>query len=117
MDKTNQYLSDFERLERQPASPALQRLRKAAIARFAEMGFPGPRDEEWKFTPLASLVQTPFQLPPSHEARAVEGFRKIAHGDKPGATLGRFNANHPFLLQGSRPLPAGVLVLSLAEAL
>jgi Fe-S cluster assembly protein SufD len=116
-EQTTNYLSDFERLERQPASPTLQRLRKAAIARFAEIGFPGPRDEEWKFTPLASLVQTPFQLPPSHEARAVEGFRQITHGDKPGATLGGFNSNRPFLLEDGRPLPEGVLVLSLAEAL
>ena len=45
MEQPNPYLSDFERLERQPAAPALQRLRKAAIARFAELGFPGPRDE------------------------------------------------------------------------
>src|SRR5205823_3158752 len=64
MEPTSQYLSDFEALERQPAPPALQRLRKAAVARFAELGFPGPRDEEWRFTPLAPLVQTAFRLPP-----------------------------------------------------
>jgi Fe-S cluster assembly protein SufD len=117
MEQTNQYLSDFERLERQPASPTLQRLRKAAVAHFAELGFPGPRDEEWRFTPLTPLVQTPFRLPPGHVARAAEDFRKIGHGKQPGATLTAFNANRPFLLEGSRPLPDGVLVLSLAEAL
>ena len=116
-EQTANYLSEFERLERLPAGPALQRMRKAAIARFAELGFPGPRDEEWRFTPLASLLQTPFHMPGHDDTRAVDGFRKIAHGDKPGATLGAFNANRPFLLEGGRPLPEGVLVLSLAEAL
>ena len=89
MEETNQYLSDFERLEKQPAPPALQRLRKAAIARFAELGFPGPRDEEWRFTPLKSLVQTPFRLAPAEAARP----------------------------KGGRPSPEGVIVSGLAEAL
>ncbi len=89
MEETNHYLSDFERLEKQPAPPALQRLRKAAIARFAEMGFPGQRDEEWRFTPLKSLVQTPFRLAPAEAVRPKRG----------------------------RPLPEGVLVCGLAEAL
>jgi Fe-S cluster assembly protein SufD len=90
MEQTNHYLSDFEGLERQPAAPALQRLRKTAISRFAELGFPGPRDEEWRFTPLAPLVQTAFRLPP---------------------------ADAPIQLAVSRPLPDGVIVCSLAEAL
>ena len=34
-----------------------------------------------------------------------------------GATLACLNANRPFLLKGSRPLPEGVIVGSLAEAL
>ncbi len=116
MEQTSQYLSDFERLEKQSAAPALQRLRKAAIARFAELGFPGVRDEEWRFTPLTPLVQTPFRLPPADAVKAVEGFRKLAHAG-PGATLACVNANRPFVLNGSRPLPDGVFVGSLAEAL
>ncbi len=90
MEQTNHYLSDFERLEKQPAAPALQRLRKTAIARFAELGFPGPRDEEWRFTPLTPLVQTPFRLSP---------------------------VAAPFPLGDDRPLPEGVIACSLAEAL
>jgi Fe-S cluster assembly protein SufD len=68
MVSNNVYLAAFERLERELAAfgtPAVHRLRKAAIARFAELGFPGPRDEEWRFTPLASLVQVPFEPTPS----------------------------------------------------
>jgi Fe-S cluster assembly protein SufD len=91
LEQTNHYLSDFERLEKDGAAPAVQRLRKAAVARFAEMGFPGPRDEEWRFTPVASLAKTPFRLPPAGGQR--------------------------FDVDGNRSLPEGVLVGSLAEAL
>ena len=71
MEQTDRISRTSSALERQPAAPALQRLRKAAIARFAELGFPGPRDEEWRFTPLAPLVQTPFRCP-AH-ARGADG--------------------------------------------
>ena len=72
--------------------PAIARLRKAAIARFGELGFPTERNEDWKFTSVASLVRTPFLLPPDD-------------GEQPG--------------ERSCPvgLPEGVLVTSLAEAL
>ena len=89
MESTNHYLADFERLEKQPAAPALQRLRKTAIARFAELGFPGARDEEWRFTPLAPLVRTPFRL-------ASDALFQTGDG---------------------RDLSEGVIVMGLAEAL
>ncbi len=65
MERQNTYLADFERMERELAAvgtPAVHRLRKAAMARFIEMGFPGPRDEEWRFTPIAPLARVPFEL-------------------------------------------------------
>jgi Fe-S cluster assembly protein SufD len=64
IERQNTYLAAFERMERELAAsgtPAVHRLRKAAIARFAEMGFPGPRDEEWRFTSLAPLLRVPFE--------------------------------------------------------
>jgi Fe-S cluster assembly protein SufD len=86
------HLDAFARQEKElPGSdrPTVVRLRKAAISRFGELGFPNERNEDWKFTSVASLVRTSFQLPP---------------GDT-GST--------------PRPasLPDGVLVMSLAEAL
>jgi len=117
MEQTNQYLSDYEWLERQPAAPALQRLRKAAIARFAELGFPGPRDEEWRFTPLGELARTPFHLPSVGAMDGIEAQFPQNLDDEPGVALACVNAARPFLLKGSRPLPEGVIVCGLAEAL
>jgi Fe-S cluster assembly protein SufD len=71
MERQNTYLAAFERMERELAAsgtPAVQRLRKAAAARFAELGFPGPRDEEWRFTPIAPLARIPFEPVPRDRA-------------------------------------------------
>jgi hypothetical protein len=92
MEQTNPYLSDFERLEKETAAttrPTLHRLRKAAISRFAALGFPGPRDEEWRFTSVAPLIKVPFELAPAHGLSFTT----------------------------DRPLPEGVVLCSLAEAL
>jgi Fe-S cluster assembly protein SufD len=118
---TDTYQSTFTSLEGELArqsSPAVQRLRKAAIARFGEIGFPGPRNEDWKFTNLAPLVRTAFLLPGPDSEEGAERFRSnLLHGDQPGATLGCINADRPFLLKGSHPLPEGVVLTSLTEAL
>src|SRR5262252_6113053 len=65
------YLAAHEELERAAAatdSPWLRPIRNAAIARFAELGFPGPRQEDWKFTSLTPLLKVPFRLAPTEAA-------------------------------------------------
>ncbi len=42
-------------------APWLQALRTAAMARFAEKGFPTTRQEAWRFTSVAPLARTPFR--------------------------------------------------------
>src|SRR3954452_7244409 len=67
---------------------ALVARRREAIGRFAELGYPGPRNEDWKFTSLRELTHTPFVLAPYHKAAVT----------------------HPVL-------PAGVLVMRMADAI
>ena len=44
-----------------PGDPAwLTELRRTALARFTEVGLPGPKDEEWRFTSLQALASVPF---------------------------------------------------------
>lgn len=58
------YVSDFARLEQKLGRDGdgwFHRVRKEAMARFVELGFPTTRLEEWKFTPVTRLARIPFQ--------------------------------------------------------
>jgi Fe-S cluster assembly protein SufD len=79
LDDHDQYLAHFRQLEASLAAgepPAVQRLRHAAIDRFAALGFPTLDDEDWRATPLAVLTRTAFdgaapRLSASWEAPAL----------------------------------------------
>ncbi|HET9525231.1 MAG TPA: Fe-S cluster assembly protein SufD [Pyrinomonadaceae bacterium] len=58
----NQYLSAFRSIrESSPTVPWLELVRSGAIDRFEQLGFPTVRDEEFKYTNLASLAKESFQ--------------------------------------------------------
>jgi len=54
------YLSEFERRARE--LPGFGKVRKAAIGRFADLGFPTGREEEWRFTDVTPVAETPFEF-------------------------------------------------------
>lgn len=56
------YLTSFETFEQARASDPQLPLRKQAMARFAELGFPTPRLEDWRFTNVAPLAKSAFAL-------------------------------------------------------
>ena len=52
--------------------------RSAGIHRFNQLGFPTPKDEEWKHTSIAPIVERKFHLPTAQkiiEVNAFEGYR------------------------------------------
>ena len=60
---TEPHLQKFERFERERLAnqPAwIFPLRKAGISRFAELGFPNLKDEDWRFTNVAPIADLPF---------------------------------------------------------
>src|SRR5262249_23728184 len=64
-DARESFLSSFAHLEarlRQTGGEGLHRLRRSGIERFAELGLPTPKHEEWKYTQLSSLAATPFEV-------------------------------------------------------
>ncbi|HYL05953.1 MAG TPA: Fe-S cluster assembly protein SufD [Thermoanaerobaculia bacterium] len=74
------YLADWEGFRRElPAAEpaALAALRRAAIQRFAVLGFPTTRQEEWRFTNLAPLARASFQ----RAEGAAAGAPRIAPAD------------------------------------
>ena len=58
------FLKHFARLEEKLGRDGdawLHRLRKDAIGRFAELGFPTTKLEEWKYTSVAPIARIPFR--------------------------------------------------------
>src|SRR3954462_1861676 len=59
---TDPHVTKFERFEKEAKQPSwLFPLRKAGMARFAELGFPTLRDEDWRFTNVAPIAKLPFK--------------------------------------------------------
>ena len=80
-DAKHTYISEFESFAANGACAApgwLKDLRSAAIARFAELGFPSMRIEEWRFTSVKAIAETPFSLK-STPARTEVSVGDIEH--------------------------------------
>ena len=110
------YLAEFER-SRRPDEPSwLQGLRREAIERFATLGFPTLRQEEWRLTNVAPIAQGAFHRPES-DPDAMDLGRIAPHAFDAAARLvfvdGRFSPR----LSSVGELPAGTVVASLAEVL
>jgi Fe-S cluster assembly protein SufD len=92
----------------------LQDVRGKAAARFAALGFPSVRDEEWRFTNVAPIASTDFQ-PASQVAVPVSEVDALPYGQLPfriAIVNGRFSAE----LSRLAHLPTGVRAGSLAAA-
>ena len=113
------YLRQYEATAANGGSRApdwVRSLRADSIERFREAGFPGPKEEEWRFTPLAPLVRANFG--PAEAGAAVilpeiEPFL-FDRADWPRLVLvnGRFRAD----LSQLPPMP-GVVVQNLEAAM
>src|SRR5688572_8785514 len=60
---TSRYLEQFEQFSKDgtPKAPAsISALRKRAIDRFAAMGFPTTKNEDWHFTSVAAIAEREF---------------------------------------------------------
>lgn len=62
------YRSEYLRVEKNLAGntlTSLQDLRLAALQEFSSLGFPSKKQEDWKYTSLTSLRETPFSFAPT----------------------------------------------------
>lgn len=115
------HLESFAQFENGAAgnSPEwLRSVRRNGIARFTELGFPTLHDEDWRFTNVAPIAQTSFQLGLDGRAevapRALEPFRFS------GAACSQLvfvNGRYAPELSWLQPLPEGVQIGSLAQTL
>ena len=83
-ERQTPYVASFDAFLRAPdAGPDwLREIRHAAFSRFLERGFPTTRDEEWRFTNVAPIADTPFDRPgdlnPPAETLAAASFGRTA---------------------------------------
>jgi Fe-S cluster assembly protein SufD len=113
------YLSNFSRIEKQVGGVGrmwLDQTRKAAMDRFAEVGFPSNKLEEWRFTNVAPLAKIPFKPAPVIELRP-DDVAAFTFGHDAAAELVFVNGHFAPNLSVTRDLPRGAKVISLAAAI
>lgn len=97
----------------------LRDVRTGGIARFAELGFPTTKLEDWRFTSVESIVETPFAVPHGPEPRGLS-IGEVEPHLLPGAGRHRIvfvNGRFAPALSVLDGLPAGVTVSSIASTL
>jgi Fe-S cluster assembly protein SufD len=96
----------------------LEPLRRAAADRFAAVGFPASRDEEWRFTPVGPIAQAAWRASPGVAAKvAADRLAPFVFGHPEWSTLVFVNGAYSDSLSRILELPRGVRVESLAHAL
>lgn len=120
MEAKTSDVSNLRRLQKQGAADApawLADLRRAGMGRFAEVGFPTTKLEEWRFTNVAPIARTEFRLASPDDLRgAREAVEQNSFGKQAAAELVFVNGHYHPELSKVRNLPRGVSLLSLAEA-
>jgi len=107
----------FERRLNGERTTEFHKVRQRGIQTFARLGFPTARDEEWRFTNVAPIVNTTFTVPvterrhsdfPAHvSAEFLEDAYRLVFVD------GSFDSG----MSSTASLPDGVLFMSLREAM
>ena len=118
--ETDPYLAKFERLEKETRQPPwLYPLRKAGIARFAELGFPTTRHEDWRFTNVAPIAKLPFKpvLDGRVDGVTSEALNLLKFANLAGPRLVFVNGRFARELSTIGSLPDGVKAGSLAAAI
>ena len=117
---TNSYLRDFTGTDNGSDAPSpswLRELRESAAIRFAQIGFPTRRDEEWRFTNVSPIVETPFTLTAKAQSEMTsDGLRAYTYAGMSSTQLVFVNGHFQAELS-SESFPAGVVVSSLAAAM
>lgn len=93
----------------------LAEIRSAAARRFAELGYPTKRDEEWRFTNVAPIAKTAFGEAPQASVTQLSGEAEEFLRRLEGVRLVFLNGRYAPELS-TRKLPAGIVASSLRQA-
>jgi len=94
----------------------LKQLRDGGIARFGELGFPTTKQEAWRFTNVAALTETAFDLAhPASRIPPLDAIQPFLLGAGPRLVF--VNGHFSAALSRTTGVPAGTRIESLAGAL
>ena len=117
-EQLGNYLATFDEFDKVAVGADLRwlsKLRQDAFAEFAKTGFPSTRDEDWRFTNVAPIAKTDFQLAPKQVypdlREQLESYVIAAAACRVVFINGYFAPE----LSAISNLPASVVVASLAE--
>lgn len=116
------FLKAFARFEQAGASTQpswLFPLRKAGLARFAELGFPTLKHEDWRFTNVAPIAKLPFKpvLDATASGLTRETLEQFPFAKLPGTRLVFVNGHFAVDLSTAPAQQNGIKVGNLAAAL
>lgn len=116
----NGYLKGFSEFKKTAPGKGigwLESIRESGIAKFSELGFPGPDNEDWRFTNVTPIARTVFGMDKNGRPQVTPDTvsRFIIPGLK-CSTLVFINGRYQAELSSLSELPRGVKALNLAEA-
>jgi Fe-S cluster assembly protein SufD len=117
---TDPYWETFERASLDSKHPSwLFPIRKAAMSRFADLGFPTTQHEDWRFTNVAPIARLPFKpvLVFSQDGLDAAALNKFSFASCAGNRLVFVNGHFAPALSAILPQNNGVKITSLAAAL
>jgi Fe-S cluster assembly protein SufD len=116
-ERQDHFVAEFDRASRDAnGQPTwLHELRGRALTRFAELGFPTTKDEEWRFTSVTPIAETVFRLGGQADGAALELARasRLDGAFQVVVVNGRLEPG----LSALDGLPRGVEIDGLAEAI
>lgn len=95
----------------------LQKTRRSAFERFAEIGFPGPQDEDWKYTRITPIEKRAFRAMPKSCIGLIPEDLEAFYPTPTCFRLVFVNGHYAPQLSKLSTLPNGATVQNLANAL
>ncbi len=120
-EKIDSYLEDYQKVEKSLGEQEpkwLRQIRKEAISRFRSLGFPTTKDEEWRQTNVAPIINQSYSLAEKVEYISIP--EKLRHVSFPGAEFIQIVFVNGFFstqLSDVSSLPEGVFVDNLSSVL
>lgn len=125
IEQQNIYVDQFDQLKQKLAGNDLswlRQIRQSSIAKFADLGFPTLRNEEWRFTNVKPIADTPFRIDADGyklEPSAAEKIKQIVSqfGQLSLCQIVFINGRYSSQFSSIPALPNQIQVASLAQIL